>query len=409
MIFSNISETQSRNDCRDGTWSFVSENDTRIMIPTGSLKEKEPPKFPVFFNPAAKFNRDISVKIYKAFIDLKKDKSFSFVDAMTGSGIRGLRVAKEIPKITKVIFNDFNYFSIHISKINAILNNVYSKCEFYNKEICNFLSTKFNFENRATIVDIDPFGTPAPYLDCVLRSVENGGLISVTATDTAVLSGVYPKVCYRKYYGYPLRTNYSGEIGARLLISSVALVASRLDLSIVPILSHGYRNYIRVYCKILKSNYLANKIHEKLGYVVHCYNCRHRYFNRNVYGVSCCNNCHKKITIGGPLWAAEMFDKDLIAKVIDSIAKSGYKHINPKQIDFNPLLDFFTVALSELDTIPFFYVNDEIGQLLKKNVMSVAKIMEILKKCGFQTSKTIFAPNGFKTNASITEIKKLLV
>jgi tRNA (guanine26-N2/guanine27-N2)-dimethyltransferase len=379
------------------------------MIPTGSLKEKEPPKFPVFFNPAAKFNRDISVKIYKAFIDLKKDKSFSFVDAMTGSGIRGLRVAKEIPKITKVIFNDFNYFSIHISKINAILNNVYSKCEFYNKEICNFLSTKFNFENRATIVDIDPFGTPAPYLDCVLRSVENGGLISVTATDTAVLSGVYPKVCYRKYYGYPLRTNYSGEIGARLLISSVALVASRLDLSIVPILSHGYRNYIRVYCKILKSNYLANKIHEKLGYVVHCYNCKHRYFNRNVYGVSCCNNCHKKITIGGPLWAAEMFDKDLIAKVIDSIAKSGYKHINPKQIDFNPLLDFFTVALSELDTIPFFYVNDEIGQLLKKNVMSVAKIMEILKKCGFQTSKTIFAPNGFKTNASITEIKKLLV
>jgi tRNA (guanine26-N2/guanine27-N2)-dimethyltransferase len=378
------------------------------MIPTESLKEKEPPKFPVFFNPAAKFNRDVSIKIYKTFIDLKKDKGYSFVDSMTGSGIRGLRVAKEIPKVTKVIFNDYSYFSIYISKINAILNNVYSKCEFYNKEICDFLSAKFNFENRATIVDIDPFGTPAPYLDCVLRAVENGGLISVTATDTAVLSGVYPKVCYRKYYGYPLRTNYSSEIGARLLVSSVALVAARLDLSIVPILSHGYRNYIRVYCKIIKSNCLANKIHEKLGYVVHCYNCRYRYINNNIYGMSSCNNCHKKVSVGGPIWAAKMFDKDLIAKVIDSIVKSDYDLFNIKEFDINPLLNFFTVAVSELDAIPFFYVNDEIGKILKKNVMSVSKIMEILKTHGFQTSKTIFASNGFKTNASITDIKKLL-
>ena len=109
-------------------------------------------------------------------------------------------------------------------------------------------------------MDVDPFGTPAPYLDCLLRSVENGGLISVTATDTAVLCGVYPKVCYRKYYGNPLRTKYAGEIGIRLLISSIALIASRLDLSITPIFSHGYRNYMRVYCKVVKSNYLANKI-----------------------------------------------------------------------------------------------------------------------------------------------------
>ncbi len=408
MSFSNNSEIAPFPHHCDKTWSVILENDTKIMVPSGAIRAKEPPKFPVFFNPAAKFNRDVSIQIYKAFIYSKKDNEISFVDTMTGSGIRGVRVANEIPKITKVIFNDFSYFSVQISKINAILNNVYVRCEFYNKEICDFLSAKINFENRATIVDIDPFGTPAPYLDCVLRSVENGGLISVTATDTAVLCGVYPKVCYRKYYGYPLRTNYSGEIGVRLLVSSIALVASRLDLSIIPVFSHGYRNYIRVYCKIIKSNYFANKVNEKLGYVVHCFNCRYRYFVKSLYGISNCNNCHKRVTIGGPLWTSHLFDKELICRITDSIAESGYHHLESNKLNYNPILDFFAIALSELDAIPFYYVNDEIGKVMKKNVMSVTKIIETLRIGGYQSSKTIFAPNGFKTNASITEIKKLL-
>ena len=82
------------------------------MVPSNAIKEKEPSKFPVFFNPAAKFNRDVSIQIYKTFIESKKNKENSFVDTMTGSGIRGLRVANEIPKINKIIFNDFNSFSI---------------------------------------------------------------------------------------------------------------------------------------------------------------------------------------------------------------------------------------------------------------------------------------------------------
>ena len=408
MNFSNNSEIVPFPDHCGKAWSVILENDTKIMVPSGAVKEKEPPRFPVFFNPAAKFNRDVSIQIYKAFIDSKKDNEISFVDTMTGSGIRGVRVANEIPKITKIIFNDFNSFSVQISKINAILNNVYNRCEFYNKEICDFLSTKINFENRATIVDIDPFGSPAPYLDCVLRSVENGGLISVTATDTAVLCGVYPKVCYRKYYGYPLRTNYSGEIGVRLLISSIALIASRLDLSIMPVFSHGYRNYIRVYCKISKSNYFANKVHEKLGYVVHCFNCRYRYFVKSLYGIPNCNNCHKRVTIGGPLWTSQIFDKELICKITDSIAENGHRPEDSNTSNQSSILDFFAITLCELDAIPFYYVNDEIGKMTKKNVMSVTKIIEKLKINGYQSSKTVFAPNGFKTNASITEIKKLL-
>ncbi len=403
MSFSTNSKNNYHYDFADNRWSFVIENTTSFIVPSNALKKREPSKFPVFFNPAAKFNRDISIYIYKTFISGRKEQDNSFVDTMTGSGIRGLRVAKEIPAVNRIILNDFNFFSIYISKINAILNNVYNKCDFHNKEICNFLSTVFNFEKRATIIDIDPFGTPAPYLDCLLRCVENGGLISVTATDTAVLSGVYPKVCYRKYYGNSLRTKYSAEIGVRLLISSIALIASRMDLSIHPIFSHSYRNYVRVYCKVIKSNYFANKIQEKLGYVVHCFNCANRYFVKKPYEIMDCSNCHNKVTIGGPMWTSNIFNKELISQIINSIVES-----DSQTSQSNVLKDFFTIALDEIDEFPYHYINDEIGKILKKNVMSIESILDILKKNGYLSSKTIFATNGFKTNASFLDIKNLL-
>ena len=407
MNFSSNSEINYSSDYSNNNWSFISENNTKLMVPSNAIKEKEPSKFPVFFNPAAKFNRDVSIQIYKAFIENRKEKEINFIDTMAGSGIRGLRVAKEIPKINRIIFNDFNSFSTNISKINALLNDVYNKCDFYNKETCNFLSTVFNFEKRGTIVDIDPFGTPAPYLDCILRSVENGGLISVTATDTAVLCGVYPKVCYRKYYGNSLRTKYSEEIGTRLLISSIALIASRMDLSIHPIFSHSYRNYIRVYCKIVKSNYFANKLQEKLGYVVHCFNCGNRYSIKKLYGITNCSNCQNKVTIGGPMWTSNIFDKEIICKIINSINDNNSQSNEFINL-YNKIKDFFTIALNEIDDYPYHFINDELGKILKKNVSSLLHIDSLLKKSGYFFSKTVFSPNGFKTNASLMNIKKLL-
>ncbi|MDQ6723899.1 MAG: hypothetical protein M3Z01_06515, partial [Thermoproteota archaeon] len=253
------------------------------------------------------------------------------------------------------------------------------------------------------------FGTPAPYLDCVLRSVENGGLISVTATDTAVLCGVYPKVCYRKYYGNPLRTRYSGEIAIRLLISLIALIASRLDLSIYPIFSHGYRNYVRVYCKVVKSNYYANKVQEKLGYVVHCFSCGNRFLIKKLYGIMDCINCHKKVIIGGPMWTSNIFNKELITQIIDSIGiESDFHNSKPIKLFLNGLKGFFTISLNELDDYPYHYINDEIGKALKKNVLGIDNIVEMLEKNGYLSSKTIFATNGFKTNASIMDMKNLL-
>ena len=391
-------------------WSKIKEGKVTLLVPLQALTQKEPPKFPAFFNPAAKFNRDISILIYRHFIDESR-RNISFVDSMCGLGARGVRVGKEIPQIKKVVFNDFNMMSVQTAKVNTMINDVYHKSNFYTSEICSFLSANANFDNHATVIDLDPFGTPAPYLDCILRAVENDGMISITATDTAVLQGVYPRVCYRKYYGIPLRSRYSLEIGTRLLISCTALVASRLDLYIDPIFAHSYRNYVRIFCKVSKSNYLANKISDKLGYVVHCFECGYRRLMKESPSDINCPVCQKKMRMGGPLWVSRIFHKNVILKILAEILESEARLTQDSNFvkqDKNPIKRFFEIASKELDHIPFHYNSDEFGKFMKHSTHSLPKIVDRLILDGYNASPTIFSPTGFKTEASIQEIKSSL-
>lgn len=391
-------------------WSTIKEGDVTLLIPSQALVQKEPPKFPAFFNPAAKFNRDISVMIYRHYLEQSR-KNISFVDSMCGLGARGVRVGKEVPQIQKVVFNDFNILATHTAKVNTIINNVYNKCDFYTSEICNFLSSSSNFDNRATIIDLDPFGTPAPFLDCILRAVENDGMISITATDTAVLLGVYPRVCYRKYYGNPLRVMYALEIGTRLLLSCTALIASRLDLYVSPVFAHSYRNYIRIYCKVSKSNYLANKISDKIGHVLHCFECGHRELMKKSPSNINCPLCQKKLRMGGPLWISNIFDKNLILKILNGILESETRNEEESKLSIqnvNHIKRFFEIASKELDQIPYHYISDEFGKLMKNSTHPLTKIIDKLTMDGYNTSQTIFSSTGFKTEANLQEIKSSL-
>jgi tRNA (guanine26-N2/guanine27-N2)-dimethyltransferase len=46
-----------------------------------------------------------------------------------------------------------------------------------------------SFEDRFDVVDLDPYGSPAVFLDGAVQSVKDGGLLLVTCTDMAVLCG----------------------------------------------------------------------------------------------------------------------------------------------------------------------------------------------------------------------------
>jgi tRNA (guanine26-N2/guanine27-N2)-dimethyltransferase len=381
----------------------IKEGKTSLLVPSSALSQSVPPKNPAFFNPNAKWNRDISMLVYKVYTSSSKNKTLA--DSICGVGARGLRASVEVPLIETIYLNDLNPIAIEFAKESAKLNQVQDKCIFKTNDVCKFLNFEEREIRRFDIVDLDPFGSPSPYVDCVLRSVCNGGLISITATDTAVLCGVYPCVCYRKYYGFPIRTEYSNEIGVRLLVSFIALNATRFDLSVVPYFCHSNLHYLRVYLKIIFSSSLANTVSSKIGFIKHCQKCKSRRVEKIREPNLVCDLCGAKCVIAGPLWIDSLFDPDFVNSMLNEL-KNSEGSASPAN-DHNRLLKTMQICTSELP-IPAYFETDSIASSAKKSSISLDKVISTLVSNGFQSSKTIMNEKGFKTNASPKEIIELL-
>ena len=385
----------------------IIEGQTKLLVPKNSLDVKVPPHYPAFFNPLASLNRDLSIYLYNIFLDdyyNKKNTLITFADSFGGIGSRGLRVAVEVPKVSQIYINDINKLAIAAAKESAILNNVREKCFFSINEVCNFLISRPTERNkRFTIIDLDPFGSPSPFIDCVLRSIEDEGMISITATDTAVLSGIYQTVCMRKYFGLSINNTYSNEVAIRLLISSIALIAARLGISLSPIFVNSNRHYLRVFLKISLSNSEANKVFDNLGYIRHCFKCGDRNLI-NIYSQELCPRCRIKFNIAGKLWIGNLFNKNIISNLLKKYfledLKKDKKNKQIKQI--------FNISLQELDNIPYYFSVDEIGSMLKSSPKKLNEIIDKIVSSGYLASKTIFRSTGLKTNASMADILSIL-
>jgi tRNA (guanine26-N2/guanine27-N2)-dimethyltransferase len=373
---------------------FVStvEGRTTFIVPQLSLTARVPPKTPAFFNPAAKLNRNLSVVAYRAFAESLSSKTFA--DSFTGIGARALRVAVEAPEIEQVYGNDINSIAIETANEAARINAVNDKCHFSIDEVCKFLLHGDGEGQRFGIVDLDPFGTPARHIDCVLRAVLHGGLVSITATDTAVLCGIYPEVCMRRYYGRPLNNSYGNETAIRLLLSLLALTASRLELSIRPVFVHASMHYMRVYASVSVSSSEANDVYRNIGYVMHCFQCGHR-FKAEEYSVAKCELCGSVMRTGGQLWTGPFHNKEFVKKMLGYDADRQCRKV----------LD---VATEEASDIPYYFRADEISAKLRTNPHSVQKIIEKLQSTGFAASKSALNTSAFKTDARIDQILDVL-
>jgi tRNA (guanine26-N2/guanine27-N2)-dimethyltransferase len=383
--------------------STIKEGKTNLLVPTLSLTDNVPPKNPAFFNPSAKWNRDISMLVYRTQASTKHNKTFA--DSICGVGARGLRASVEVPEIGTVYLNDLNPVAIDLAKQSAKLNHVENKCFFASNDVCKFLNFEERDFRKFDIIDLDPFGSPSPYVDCVLRSVSNHGLVSITATDTAVLCGVYPKVCYRKYYGFPIRSEYFNEVGIRILVSFIALTASRFDLSIIPYFCHSNLHYMRVYLRVEFGNSLANSVTQKIGFLKHCQSCKHRKVENLSEQNLNCEVCNKKCNLAGPLWINSLHDSEFVgamAKQLDNGEDSSIP-VN----EFNRLKKMIQICTHEL-AIPSYFETDTIASMAKKSSISLDKVIEALSDNGYDASKTIMNDKGFKTNATSKEIVNLL-
>jgi tRNA (guanine26-N2/guanine27-N2)-dimethyltransferase len=373
---------------------IICEGAVRLKIPD-DVSTFSPSAAAVFYNPEMELNRDITVAAISGFIRLNGNEpaKLSYADVMSASGIRGIRMASEVG--VRCRLNDWSQDAFELIQDNITLNRLDSCCS----ASCQNANTLLH-QKRFDIVDVDPFGSPAPYLDSAARSARM--LLCITATDTAPLCGAHLKSGIRKYAAVPLNTEYHREMGARILLGAAARALARCDKGMKVLLTHATRHYVRTYLEIIRGTASADMIMEEIGFISHCFNCGYRSWKNGLVPeiIKDCPNCTEKLRFAGPLWLGTIQDAEFCQKVL-------YELEERKSGKWKQASKIITFCKDEIN-IPAFYDHHWLCKKKKISPCPIDELIGALKDAGFEASGTHFSGTGFKTNAGIAQINSML-
>lgn len=367
---------------------IITEGTTRVEVPVPDENSSFPPSsVAVFYNPAMKLNRDIAVAAIACFS--KDNPDYTYLDALSASGIRGLRIANEVGLNTTM--SDWEENSVELIKRNIELNKLANCTSF--KRNANVVM----LDNSFDIIDLDPFGTPAPFLDAACFSTKR--LLCVTATDTAPLCGAHKKAGIRNYSAVPLKTEYYPEMGVRILMGAVARTLAKYDKAMTPLLSYASAHYVRLFASVKKGIKEADECLKEMGFLSHCFNCGDRKwkFGLAIHMEEKCPVCGHTTSLGGPLWFGKLHERKFCDELFGETEKRGFKEA----------LKLIAACRDELD-IPMHYDLHKICKSLGITAISTIELVSALKGRGFQASRTHFSGISFKTDAGMEDIKRIV-
>jgi len=329
-----------------------------------------------FYNPRMVLNRDIGVAMARA-LGLTE-----YLDALSASGIRGLRAAKEAG-VERVTLNDVSPRAYDLIRSNLARNGL--DCE----AVCsnaNVLMHSRHFQ----VVDLDPFGSPSAYLSAASRSAVS--CLFMTATDTAPLCGAHYHSGVRKYLARPLRTDYHREMGARILLGLAARELARLDKGMQPLLTHVTDHYVRTYLRVVKGARAADRSLENMGYVEHCPFCGSFVLLAEPHARGVCSHCHRGTTLAGPLWLGKIHEAEVIRLALSLLESQGRAR---------RLLE---TCAGEVD-VPMYYDHHSICERLNITPGRIDCVVGDLRARGYKASRTHFCGLGIKTDAPLEAVE----
>jgi tRNA (guanine26-N2/guanine27-N2)-dimethyltransferase len=343
----------------------IQEGAVTVFVPE---EKKISAKLPVFYNPIMKFNRDISIFLLKSI----PDEDIQVCDLLAGTGIRSVRFLAELPKnkIKSILINDTNPKASEIIQKNLDLNKSIisaltnadkpAQITITSKEASLLLEESSGFD----YIDIDPFGTPNPFLDSAVKRLSRRGILAVTATDTSALAGTYPEVCLRNYWAQPKRGPLQHELGIRILIRKVQLIATQYEKALIPIYSYSVEHYMRVFFRCEKGKKKCDEIIAK----------------------------HGLFDDAGPIWLGDLWDKHLAKKIAD-LSKDRLTEIITEE--------------SNMDSVGFHDIH-HLGKEEKINIPKYEAIMNAIKSAGFPASRTHFSEYGIRSTIPKDKLVQIL-
>ena len=226
----------------------------------------------VFHNPAMSGSRTRSVLLLQHCIEagLLGEGTIYALDGLSASGLRARRWLNELPAQSAA------RISAAMGDMDPVALEWAMRChnefppEHGEGELLPHLGDlrKSVLEHGRHWVDIDPYGSPLPFLDTAIQSLARRGVAEISATDSAALTGSSKNALLRRY-GARVRTDgLAHDSGLRVLLATVARTAARHERAIEPLLSIWESHHLRVSVRVRRSVERANDIEESIGWRV---------------------------------------------------------------------------------------------------------------------------------------------
>lgn len=431
-LLSKMSIPPSSTSAMETTTTNIVQPNSTISQEFNTVQEGKatiltPKQDEVFYNPIQQFNRDLSIMAIKAYDEIRHEKiqaikkksknkrtklnGLKILESLAASGLRSCRYGLEIPEAGKIVANDMLAEAVKSINKNVEYNKLTDKVVANQGDAIKFMGST---DEKFHIVDLDPYGTAAPFIDSAIQCLEDDGMLLVTCTDAGVLAGSgYPEKCFALYGGNNFGNAYvngesNHEVGIRLILNLIASTAAKYKKTIEPMLSLSIDYYFRVFVKV-KTSPINVKNHASETMLTYgCNGCGHKIVqplgmkNNTKFQYpklqgpisSNCQYCGTSYNVAGPMYAGNLHNREFIDKVL-KINESSDKEI---YVTHERIKGMLTLASNELDDAPFFFNLNQLCSIFKSPPISIEQYTKAVGNLGYKVSLTHAKKNCVKTN-----------
>ncbi|XP_054460350.1 tRNA (guanine(26)-N(2))-dimethyltransferase [Anoplopoma fimbria] len=346
-----------------------------------------------------------------AVVGEKCELGLRVLEALSASGLRSVRFALEVPGLQDVTANDFSTKAAALIARNAEYNGVNHLVRSSCRDASMLMYEMRGKKERYDVIDLDPYGSPASFLDAAVQSVSEGGLLCITCTDMAVMAGNSGETCYSKYGSVSIKAKYCHEMALRIILHSLDQRAGVYQRYIQPLLSVSVDFYIRVFVRVFTGQAKVKNSCSKQALVYNCIGCGSFHLQRMGRRTSNgkhvkyspatgppvapqCEHCGQRHQLGGPIWAEPIHDLAFVQKVLSAVSGNPSRFGTSKRIE-----GMLSMVTEELDDVPLYYTVDNLSSTIHCNTPPLLQFRSALLNAGHRVSCSHASKNAIKTDA----------
>ncbi|KAL3996931.1 hypothetical protein ACER0C_009587 [Sarotherodon galilaeus] len=347
----------------------------------------------------------------KAAVGEKCEHGLRVLEGLAASGLRSVRFALEVPGLQSVTANDFSAKAAALIARNAQYNGVSHLLQASCRDASMLMYDMRGKKDRYDVIDLDPYGSPASFLDAAVQAVSEGGLLCITCTDMAVMAGNSGETCYSKYGSVSIKAKYCHEMALRVILHSLDQRAGVYQRYIQPLLSVSVDFYIRVFVRVFTGQATVKNSASKQALVYNCVGCGAFHLQRMgrrtsngkhmKYSAATgppvgpeCEHCGQRHQLGGPIWAESIHDLEFVQKVLSAVSGNPSRFGTSKRIE-----GVLSMVTEELEDVPLYYTVDNLSSTIHCNTPPLLQFRSALLHAGHRVSLSHACKNAIKTDA----------